>query len=320
MARCIQAQGLRVILAFGSSYPKDPATGVLVRDALERFWGPLLGGSTNTDIRRHPALAGVMVLDEPYDPANWGGTRLQKADLVGLYQAFKTIAPEVPMGIGLGDPAVLSPYALDEPPAGTFFDFASFTFTLRKDQLAGGFTAYMTDQGQALLENWRQARPHTWFVLMLQAYGVSSGGSSIPTPSADWLQEVLEQANLMAIQGVLFNAWSNPRYTETLGDVIRSELPSETGPYLDAVRWGASLCSNADPPPLRWAPPVVADGRIRLRFTAQPGVTYTVEYSPVLPAPQWSVLTQVPAAAEPTEMTLTDSVGPLPRFYRLRSP
>jgi len=314
------AHGLRAILAFGSSYLKDPTTGALLPDALERFWGPLLGGSTNADIRAHPALAGVMVLDEPYDPANWGGVRLTKADLVGLYQAFQTLAPGVPMGIGLGDPAVLGPYALDEPPAGTFFDFASFTFTLRKDQLAGGFTAYMADQRQALLETWLQARPDTWFVLMLQAYGMSSGGSSIPMPSADWLRQVLDEANPLAIRGVLFNSWASPKYTETIGDRIQAELSSGAGPYLDAVRHGATLCSDGEPGPPRWEPPVVADGQILLRFTARPGMSHTVEYATELPAINWNVLTRVPETAEAVEVVVADPVGPLARFYRIRSP
>jgi hypothetical protein len=72
-------------------------------------------------------------------------------------------------------------------------------------------------------------------------------------------------------------------------------------------------------------PPILADlERIgdEIQFTFQPaaGQAYAVEFTPALPATEWSLLQSIESADPPELILVTDTIGNLQRFYRVRAP
>lgn len=72
-------------------------------------------------------------------------------------------------------------------------------------------------------------------------------------------------------------------------------------------------------------PPILTDlGRVgdEVRFTFQPapGQAYAVEYTPALPAAEWFLLESIEPADAPEVIVITDTLGNVQRFYRVRAP
>ncbi|HEY0455250.1 MAG TPA: hypothetical protein VGE41_02685, partial [Verrucomicrobiae bacterium] len=58
---------------------------------------------------------------------------------------------------------------------------------------------------------------------------------------------------------------------------------------------------------------------VKLSFTAQPNLSYTVEYTDAL-GTSWTRLIDFSPSASQTAWEVTDSSGPAHRFYRVRTP
>jgi hypothetical protein len=314
-------KGLGAILAFGSSYLKSPGQGTFVPGALTNFWQPILGGATNADIRTHPALRGVMVLDEPYDASNWGGTRLEKTDLMGIYQDFKSIAPGVPLGMGMGDAGVFAYYGFTNTPAGVFMDFGSFTFTLRKDQLFGGFINYMADGRQTSLAAWTNAQPGLRIYLMPQSYGSTDATPPVPMPPAAWIGQVLTNAANYTIHGIIFNSWRNQKYTDTLGAQVAAEFASGgPGAYAQMLANGAAMMGHGPivAPSITHA--AITNGTLTFRFQAQAAVAYTVQHRDLVELGTWVTLTNISPPSELTTVFISVPQDGMNRFFESPHP
>ncbi|MEI7687512.1 MAG: Calx-beta domain-containing protein, partial [Planctomycetota bacterium] len=61
-------------------------------------------------------------------------------------------------------------------------------------------------------------------------------------------------------------------------------------------------------------------GQIHVTFTAQPNVSYTVQYKDTLTDPTWQKLSDVPATANSQAIDIVDAVAPSQRFYRAVTP
>lgn len=103
--------------------------------------------------------------------------------------------------------------------------------------------------------------------------------------------------------------------------VCQAELADFTarrfGSREDAVR--PPLLQVEFVPPLRIKSASVTGQSFVLQFTAQAGQAYTVDWSGAFTS-SWATLTNVPAPAATTEITVADSISGTQRYYRLRLP
>jgi hypothetical protein len=60
--------------------------------------------------------------------------------------------------------------------------------------------------------------------------------------------------------------------------------------------------------------------QLSLRFTAQAGQTYAVEFQPTLTGGDWLILTNVAAQSDIATITVKDTIAEVQRFYRIRTP
>jgi hypothetical protein len=74
----------------------------------------------------------------------------------------------------------------------------------------------------------------------------------------------------------------------------------------------------AAPPTLALLPPV--SGQFRFGFDVESNRDYAVEYSGVLPASNWAVLTNFAALPASTNVTISDPISASNRYYRVRTP
>lgn len=74
----------------------------------------------------------------------------------------------------------------------------------------------------------------------------------------------------------------------------------------------------AAPPTLAVLPPV--SGQFRFRFDVESNRNYAVEYSGILPASQWAVLTNITALPASTNVIISDPLSATNRYYRVRTP
>lgn len=123
-------------------------------------------------------------------------------------------------------------------------------------------------------------------------------------------------------------AWlSDP--AQNHGWVLLSQ--AETTP-LTARRFGSRETAGSEPtlvieysvpsaptPPQLVGPQKVGD-QLQLQFAAEPGPSYTVEFTTALPSANWEILTNFAAAGVAHTNTMLDALTEPQRFYRVRSP
>jgi PKD repeat protein len=122
------------------------------------------------------------------------------------------------------------------------------------------------------------------------------------------------------------NAATDPAYTYTNAGFYNVSLTAAgSGGTNTLVLTNYIVVTNApSPPPI---PPTRAQtsvsvqaGQFSFSFTAESNQTYGVDYITNLATGIWSVLTNIPAQAASTSLTITDTIQPGSRLYRVRTP
>nr|WP_290666710.1 hypothetical protein [Ardenticatena sp.] len=158
-----------------------------------------------------------MLMDEPFDPTNWGGTPINADDLRAATALSYEVLGPIPTAINAG-------YVPPIIEAGVA-DIVMSTFYLNKERTYGDVTFYLQDQ-LANLQPARLADPTMRYVLLLQAVG---GGAFGPFPSPEEMEAKATRAcETPGVDGIFWWTWMKPKATD-FASVIR-------GPDGDAYR------------------------------------------------------------------------------------
>lgn len=148
----------------------------------------------------HDTLYAHMLLDEPFDPSNWGGVPTPVEALQAAAEASRDLLGPVPTAINFG---YLGP---DLAPGVT--EVALSTFYANKLRRFGSLEAYLQDQ-LANLEPLRRENPALKYLVLLQAFGGERYG---PFPSAeDMAAQGQTACRTPGVDGLFWWTWSKPR-------------------------------------------------------------------------------------------------------------
>ncbi|KPL88300.1 hypothetical protein [Ardenticatena maritima] len=158
-----------------------------------------------------------MLMDEPFDPTNWGGTPISAEELRAATQRSYEVLGPIPTAINAGYvPPIIEPGVAD---------IVMSTFYLNKERSFGDVTTYLQDQ-LANLQPARAGDPDMRYMLLLQAIG---GGAFGPFPSPEEMQAKATRAcETPGVNGLFWWTWSKPQAID-FASIMR-------GPEGDAYR------------------------------------------------------------------------------------
>lgn len=201
--------------------PFDPEA---FRIALEQYRPLKLARFADTSLYAH------MMLDEPFDSTDWGGSPIPEDDLRQASAYSREILGEtVPTAFNAGYiPATMRPGLVD---------LVTSSFYANKEARFGSVEAYLADQMNNLAGAWG-AQPDLQYILLLQAFG---GGRYGPFPAVTTMEAKATHAcQHPLVGGVMWWAWSKPQVTD-LSTVIHA--PGGAA-YIEMLGRVAQACGN----------------------------------------------------------------------------
>ncbi len=209
--RTARAAGLRVVLHLvparrmrASGCPSREPGGrcpfqvAVFRQALEAYRGAGLEAYADVWLAH-------MLLDEPFDPDNWGGVPLTYEQLRQARQASREVLGPVPVAVNFG---TLPP----DPPEGVV-DVAMVTFYRNKMRRYGSLEAFLAEQRARAA-----AMGVEGLVVLLQAMGGARFGP-FPEPEA-MERQALALCGAPDIMGFFWWTWRKPQVVD-LATVVR---------------------------------------------------------------------------------------------------
>ncbi|GIV58194.1 MAG: hypothetical protein KatS3mg042_1107 [Rhodothermaceae bacterium] len=170
-----------------------------------------------------------MMMDEPFDPSNWGGTPMTYEQLRAASALSREVLGEVPTAINAGYvPPTLEPGVAD---------VVMSTFYANKERQYESVEVYLQDQLENL-QTARAANPSLRYILLLQAIGDGVFG---PFPTAEAMEAKATAAcQTEGVDGVFWWTWSKPQATD-FGTVLRG---AEGAAYRAMVARVATVCNG----------------------------------------------------------------------------
>ncbi len=158
-----------------------------------------------------------MLMDEPFDPTNWGGRPISYEELRAASERSHALLGNVPTAVNAGYvPPTFQPHVVD---------MVMSTFYRNKERKFGSLDVYLKEQ-LANLTPARRAQPDLRYVLLLQAVG---GGAFGPFPRPEEMEiQALKACEQEGVDGIFWWTWTKPQVTD-LSLVMR-------GPQGDAYR------------------------------------------------------------------------------------
>jgi hypothetical protein len=199
--------------------PFDPEA---FRSALERYRSVDLEKFSQTSFYAH------FMVDEPFDPTNWGGDPVSAEDL-RLANAYSkdVLGENIPTAIDAG-------YLPGDVPGG-LADILMSTFYSNKERRFGSLEVYLEDQWSNLAIA-RNEQADLRYVVSLQAFG---GGEYGAFPStAEMETKAISACKHPSVDGVLWWSWFKPQLID-FSTVLKD---SEAEAYIEMIRRVAEAC------------------------------------------------------------------------------
>ncbi len=155
-------------------------------------------------LERYPdTFLAHLLMDEPFDPTNWGGKPIPVEDLRGARERSYALLGPIPTALNAGYiPPAFPPQVAD---------LVMSTFYRNKARRFGSLEAYLDDQLDHLTAA-RQADPNVRYVVLLQAVGGAAFGS-FPTPE-EMEEQALTACRREGVDGFFWWTWRKPQVTD----------------------------------------------------------------------------------------------------------